>query len=285
MPRANIRGVNINYKVVGDGGPWVTLSPGGRRGFEGVESLAKRLAGAGHRVLLHDRRNCGFSDVVIEGNDSEYEIWADDLYELLLQLDALPVFAGGSSSGCRLSLVFALRHPGAVRGLLLWRVTGGSFAAKRLAEQYYGQNITAARQSGMAAVCEMEHFRERIEARPENRDRLMQMKPERFIEVMSHWREYFVRGAEQPVIGASEEELKSITVPACIVPGDDNTHPRHVGENLARLLPEAQVHHLMTMHHDVDLTPREEWDAKESDMAALFCAFINRVVAIREPEH
>jgi pimeloyl-ACP methyl ester carboxylesterase len=279
MPIANVRGVKINYKVLGNHGPWVALSPGGRRDLGGVEPLAERLADAGNRVLIHDRRNCGASDVVIDGEDSEYEIWADDLHELLSQLDALPAFIGGSSSGCRLSLLFALRHPRAVRGLLLWRVTGGRFAAERLGEQYYGQYITAVKQTGMAAVCEMEHFKERIEARPENRATLMKMGPGRFIAVMSHWREYFVRGADLPVIGATAEDLKSITVPACIIPGNDKTHSRQIGENLSRLLPSNEIHHLMTTHHDVDLAPREEWDEKLGEMAAIFAGFLKRVAA------
>ena len=146
MPVASIRGVNINYQIVGDRGPWVALSPGGRRDLGGVLPLAEVIAEAGYRVLIHDRRNCGASDVVIEGQESEYEIWADDLYELLSKLGALPAFVGGSSSGCRLSLLFALRHPEAVRALLLWRVTGGPFAVQRLAHNYYGQFIDAAKQ-------------------------------------------------------------------------------------------------------------------------------------------
>ena len=281
MPLANVRGVKINYEVLGNGGPWVALSPGGRRGLEGVKSLATRLADAGHRVLVHDRRNCGASDVVIDGNDSEYEIWADDLYALLSQLGALPAFIGGSSSGCRLALLFGLRHPGAVRGLLLWRVTGGPFAAQRLAERYYGQYITAVKRGGMAVVCEMEDFKERIEARPENRDTLMKIDPERFIAVMSHWREYFIRGADLPVIGATEEELKSITVPACIIPGNDNTHSRQTGENLGRILSNAEVHILFPKHYDMDLSPREEWDEKEGEMAAIFGGFLKQMAAPR----
>ena len=158
MSFANVRGVNINYKVLGDDGPWVALSPGGRRDLSGVESVAKRVADAGHRVVIFDRRNCGASDVVIAGEDSEYEIWADDLHRLLSQLGGLPAFVGGSSSGCRTSLLFALRHPEAVRGLMLWRVTGGRLACERLAEEYYGQYIAAAKQGGMAAVCAMEHW-------------------------------------------------------------------------------------------------------------------------------
>jgi hypothetical protein len=129
----------------------------------------------------------------------------------------------------------------------------------------------------MAAVCEMEHWTERIEARPENRDRLMQMHPEDFVAVMSHWREYFVRGADLPVIGATEAELKSIKVPAFVIPGNDNTHGRQTGENLGRILPNAEVHVLFPKHYDMDLSPREEWDEKAGEMAALFSDFIGRV--------
>ncbi len=125
MPVAKVRGVNINYEVLGTHGPWVALSPGGRRALDNVKPLAEHVARHGYRVIIHDRRNCGLSDIVIGGDKSEYETWADDLYELLTQLNALPVIVGGGSSGCRLSLLFALKYPHAVRALLLWRVTGG----------------------------------------------------------------------------------------------------------------------------------------------------------------
>jgi pimeloyl-ACP methyl ester carboxylesterase len=278
MPQANVRGVHINYEVLGDRGPWVALSPGGRRGLDGVLGLGQRVADAGYRVLLHDRRNCGASDVVIDGDEAEYEIWADDMYELASQLGALPLFAGGASSGCRLSLLFTLRHPTAVRGLLLWRVTGGPFAVQRLARQYYGDFIEAAQQGGMAAVCATEFFQERIEANPANRERLLGMDPARFIAVMSRWREYFLQSADLPVIGASADDLASIRVPACVVPGNDRTHPRRVGETAARLLSDAEVHPLMGDDLDVDLAT-EAWADKEPELAATFVGFLNRVSA------
>src|SRR5712692_834069 len=94
MPVAKVRGVNINYEVFGTRGPWIALSPGGRRALDNVKPLAQRMADKAYHVLIHDRRNCGLSDIVIGGDKSEYEVWADDLYELLSQHKALPAVIG-----------------------------------------------------------------------------------------------------------------------------------------------------------------------------------------------
>ena len=81
MPGATVRGVEINYEVLGERGPWVALQPGGRRGLAGVKSLGEKIAEAGHRVLVYDRRNCGASGVSFDGGNSENEVWAEDLHE------------------------------------------------------------------------------------------------------------------------------------------------------------------------------------------------------------
>jgi pimeloyl-ACP methyl ester carboxylesterase len=279
MPIAKVRGANINSEVLGTHGPWIALSPGGRRALDGVKSLAQRMADHGYRVLIYDRRNCGVSDIVIGGEQSEYEIWADDLYELATQLKALPLIVGGSSSGCRLSLTFALKYPQAVRALLLWRVTGGAFAAARLTENYYGKYIAAARDGGMAAVCDLEHFKERIEARPDNRATLMAMEPKAFIAAMERWQEQFRKGAELPVIGASEKDLNSIKVPTCIVPGNDKTHNHAVAEIAHRSIPGSELHDLFPGDLDIDLVPQEDWAPREGDMAAVFADFLKRAQA------
>ncbi len=82
-------------RLLGSHGPWVALSPEAAAALDMVKSLAQRTADAGYRVLIHDRRNCGISDIVIGGKTSEYETWADDLYELLSQLNGLPAVLGG----------------------------------------------------------------------------------------------------------------------------------------------------------------------------------------------
>ena len=276
MPTTKIRGLDIRYQVIGDEGPWVTLTTGGRRGHQEFVSLAKKVAATGHRVLLHDRRNTGASDVLIEGEETEEAIWADDLHELLSQLGALPAFVGGSSSGARTSILLALRHPKAAKGLLLFRVTGGAFAAQRLPENYYGQFIRAAEAGGMAAVCATEQYRERIAANPANRERLMKMDANRYIEVMSRWRDNFLKGAHLPVMGVSEAELRSIRVPAVVIPGNDKTHSSESGRAAARLIPGAELHELPITDQDVALIPFEQWAPYEEEMTKVFAAFMKR---------
>ena len=168
----------------------------------------QKIAEAGNRVVIYDRRNTGASSIAIEG-ESENEEWADDLHELLREIDALPAFVGGSSSGCRLALILALRRPEAVRGLLLWRVTGGAHAAEQLTNQYYTSHIEAAQQGGMAAVCRLDHWSEVIGINPKARDALMAMDPQDFIARMDRWRQSFLAGADHPVIGLSPAELRA----------------------------------------------------------------------------
>jgi pimeloyl-ACP methyl ester carboxylesterase len=275
MPVVNIRGVAINYEMLGDRGPFLALQPGGRRGLVGVKSLGAKLAEAGNRVVVYDRRNCGASGIAIEG-ESENEIWAEDLHELLAGLDALPAYIGGSSSGCRLAMILALRRPADVRGLLLWRVTGGAHAAERLTNQYYTSHIEAAQQGGMAAVCAMEHWSEVIRANPANHARLMAMDALDFIARMTLWRRSFAAGADHPVIGLSPAELRSMTMPACIAPGSDPVHPRVAGQAAHRLMPNAEYHQVVTDDHpDLDAA-FADWDRKEGLLAATFIDFVRR---------
>jgi pimeloyl-ACP methyl ester carboxylesterase len=275
--RIDIRGANLNYEILGESGPWVTLSSGSRNGLTNALPVAERVAAAGYRVLVHDRRNCGASDVIIEGEESEWEIWADDLAELLARVGARPAVAGGSSSGAMLALALAVRHPEAVSGLLLWRLGGGRFSADFVGRELCGQYVEAARQGGMAAVCATEFFAERIEARPSNRERLMGMDPAHFIDVMGRWHDYWLAGADLPLFGATAEALASIRVPTCIMPGNDRVHPREVGEAASRLIPNAELHDLAGPNVDMDLAGG--WSQRDREIAEILIPFLNRVSA------
>ncbi|MGE5269102.1 MAG: alpha/beta fold hydrolase [Thiohalocapsa sp.] len=275
MPTATLRGVTLNYDILGDHGPFVALQPGGRRAGSALRPLAMKLAEAGNRVVLYDRRNTGRSSLAIEG-ESENEEWAEDLHELLREIDALPAYIGGSSSGCRLALLLALRRPEDVRGLLLWRVTGGAHAAERLTNQYYTSHIDAAMQGGMAAVCRLDHWNEVIASNAPARDILMALDPYDFIARMTRWRQSFLAGADHPVIGLSPAQLRSLTMPACICPGSDPVHPREAGQAAHRLMPNAEMHQVVTDDHPDIEAAFADWDNKEGLLAARFIDFLRR---------
>lgn len=280
MPEAQVRGVTLNYEIIGDHGPFIALTPGSRRSYDEFVPLARLLAKQGYRVLLHDRRNCGRSDVGIEARGSEHEVWADDLNELCQTVGAKEVYAGGASAGARLALLFALRHPSTVKGLVLWRVTGGQHAVQKLAQQYYGAFIELAKSGGMAAVCGSEHFGECIKARPSNRDRLMAMKPEDFIAVMNSWRENFLAASELPVVGATEEQLRGLRISVCIVCGNDKVHTPSAARKAAKLIPGTEFHDdVVEKRADDNLLEQwdqQDWKDKEGRLAEIFTAFLKK---------
>jgi pimeloyl-ACP methyl ester carboxylesterase len=283
MPISKIRGVNINWQVIGNKGPstrpWVVMTSGGRRSYEEFIPLANKIAAYGYQVLLHDRRNTGASEVLLEGDEGEEIPWTRDMFELTQQQNIQPAFFCGSSSGARTSILFYLRYPQAVRGLLLMRVTGGAFAAGRLPENYYGQFIRAAQQGGMAAVCATEQWKERIAANPATRDYLMAMSPERFIAVLTRWNEIFAAGGKYPVMGVTEDELKSIKVPTVIIPGNDKTHSSASALFAHNAIPGSALHRLPIEDQDVPLIPFPDWASYEAEIARTFADFMARTVA------
>jgi pimeloyl-ACP methyl ester carboxylesterase len=283
MPFLHIRDVQIHYRVYGDTGPWLALITGGRRGFNEFIAFAEKIAAKGFRVLLHDRRNTGASDVLIAGQDGEEEIWADDLAVLLDKLQATPAFIGGTSSGARLSMLFNQRHPQSVKGLLLMRITGGDFAAGRLPEMYYQQFIRAAEQGGMQAVCDTEQYRERIQANPANQTRLMGMDPAEYIRVMKHWLSIFLKGPRKPVLGMEDDVMRAIRVPTIVVPGNDKTHASVNGHAAAALIPGSILFELPIKDQDVPLLPFSDWAPHEETLAGVFADFMNKVQGSTQP--
>lgn len=254
MPTAKIENLSIAYEVLGQGTPIAWLQ--GARSARGLMRPIAEPLSANYRCLIYDRRNCGESDILIDGEKSEQEIWADELAALLTQLHMAPAYLGGWSAGCRVALLTAIRHPEVVRGLLLGWVTGGGHAAKELAHTYYGQFIEAAETGGMEAVAATPFFAERIAQNSGNRERLLSMDTKAFIATMAGWGRYFSEAGDLPVIGATEAELASIQVPTCIVAGDDDVHPTKAAQALHRILPDSE-------YHDPPI-PKAEFDAFSS---------------------
>jgi pimeloyl-ACP methyl ester carboxylesterase len=239
MPYVNVHGVNLYYEEYG-AGPAVILTPGGRVDCNGLRPLAALLS-LRCRVILHDRRNCGRSDVVIAGELSEQHLWAEEMAGLLTQIGAVPAYAAGGSAGSRTSLTLAVQHPEVVKGVLVWEVSGGPQSGALMAPGYYGQYVDAAERGGMAAVAATEFFAQRIHDNPSNRQRLLAMDVGEFCAVMRRWAAAFA--APNPVTDLTEEQLKRITCPVVAFAGNvpDEVHHISAAEAVHRLVPHAEL--------------------------------------------
>jgi len=250
MPYVNVDGVNLYYEEYGTG-PSVLLTPGGRGDTNALRPLAA-LISPHCRVILHDRRNCGRSDIVIGGDLSEQHIWAEEMAGLLNQIDAVPAYAAGGSAGSRTSVTLAVRHPEVVKGLFVWEVSGGPHSGELMSTGYYGQYIVAAERGGMAAVAETEFFAQRIKDNPDNRQRLMSMEVEEFCSAMRRWQTEFAK--PNPIGDVTNEQLQTVKCPTLIFEGNtpDEVHHKVAAENLHRLVPHSELRPSAWTH--------EEWD-------------------------
>ena len=242
MPELVVNGCTIHYDEFGVGVP-VVVTPGGRWAGYVQRVIAAKLAKDFH-VVTWDRRNTdGDADIVIAGDQSEADIWADDLAALIKALKLAPCYVG-EYAGCRVTPILCLKYPKLVKGLMLAWPSGGEFACERLPKNFYRQYIRTALRYGMKGVVEIDRCAASIQKRPANRAALLAMEPLAFVRQMAFWESFFTTSADLPIAGcrASEEEWTSITVPAIVIGGNDLIHPTRVAQKLHALLPNSRYH-------------------------------------------
>jgi hypothetical protein len=109
----------------------------------------------------------------------------------------------------------------------------------------------------------------------------MSMDPQRFIASFERWGKYFLDSADLPVIGYTEAQLRAFDVPTSIVPGNDMTHPKAVGERAASMIPGAELTILLTQDRsDMDIAPQGELEAVGEQHAKLYVDFMNKHAAV-----
>src|SRR5262249_52176321 len=108
-------------------------------------------------------------------------------------------------------------------------------------------------------------------------ERLLQMDASEFVATMRRWRQFFLDGADMPVIGVDSATLRTIQLPTCIIPGHDLIHPRHVGEALAGILPNSELHYLEPPARPASQAARQQarLDHQRS-LADIFLDFLSR---------
>lgn len=243
MPRAEVGGASLAYEIIGSGSRAVAITPGGRfsKDVGGVRELADALAARDCRVLIHDRPNCGESDVLFTG-ESETRQNADALAGLIRASGLGPALIVAASGGAREALVAAIHHPDTVRGLHLQWLSGGSIGIATLPIFYCADAALAAATHGMEAVLALPGWAEPLRRNPANRARILAQDRDTFVAIMRRWADaYFPSDALIPCV--TRAELAALRLPVTVMrsSASDLHHTRETSEAVAALIPGASL--------------------------------------------
>jgi len=242
VPKLLINGCSISYQEFGRGVP-IVLTPGGRWAGYVQKIVATELAKDFH-VITWDRRNTdGGSDITIEGDVSEADLWADDLAALIRALDLGPCYVG-EYAGCRTTPLLCSKHPDVVKGLMLAWPSGGDHPAQSVPRVMYHPYIRAALRGGMESVSEVAPFVRSIEQNPANLDALLSMDAIDFVKQMSYWEACLTTSGDLVTAGCrlSDPDWTRIGVPAIVTGGIDPVHPPECARRIHKLLPNSEYH-------------------------------------------
>lgn len=131
---ASLAAGTVHYELAGPaGGPLVVLVHGVSGPMEVWSAALPALHGAGFRTLRFDHYGRGWSDRL--DVDHDLDLYVGTVEQLLSHLheDEQPVALMGSSMGAIVSAEYALRHPKAVRALVLLGPAGFPLEATPLA--------------------------------------------------------------------------------------------------------------------------------------------------------
>jgi hypothetical protein len=103
--------------------------------------------------------------------------------------------------------------------------------------------LLAAWNGGMEAVAELDEWREVIERNPSNRERFLALDPREFIETLERWMEAYCPCGDELIPGLPDADARAFAVPTLVFRSgaSDPNHPRTTSEQLADLLPTAEL--------------------------------------------
>ena len=264
MPFATINGIRINYLVQGSGPPLLMFAPGGWRSvisrwtaaggkeafgqMDGIAALSKRFT-----CIAYDRRECGLSGGRVE--PLNWDLYVSEAKALLDLAGATEALVLGSCMGASLALAFAVRHPGACRGLILhWPVGGYLWMSK--GHGFFKRHMDFVRANGLAAVVaraprgenfwldpEIGPWGSPAAVYPEFAAELTKQNVGPYLEICARSRDAIFNDTLPS--GASGEELLRIAIPALIMSGADSRHTRSAAWTLKELMPRSELWDVM----------------------------------------
>jgi 3-oxoadipate enol-lactonase len=271
MDHVNINGIEIAYRMAGDAsGAPIVLVHGYTGNARNWALSVKPLTGAGWRTLTADNPGHGAS----AGPDTQavytMESMADIQHGLAKQLGFAPAVFVGHSMGGAIVEELAIRHPGAVRALVLVDSAGGGprdiagweqqrAAMERVREQ--------ARLHGVAAAWDyqVEHgMRPGFETLPKEMQELTRSE---FVKTSLPG--YLYCGEQLNARRHTLEDLAKLTVPTLVIRGiDEGAGLVKVADDLARTIPGAKYAVIPGAAH----SPQMENPAAFNDVLGAFLA-------------
>jgi len=123
MPVCQVNGININYRVYGEGFPLVLSHP-----FSAslefwapqIEKLSPK-----YQIIAYDVRGHGLSSAPAGEENYTLDVLVEDLHHLLEHLGVAKAYIGGLSLGGAIALGYAHRYPETVKALLIFDIHGG----------------------------------------------------------------------------------------------------------------------------------------------------------------
>ena len=257
MATAVVDGIETRYEVVGSGPPLLMFSPGGfdatieKWSTLGIYARVKPMTAlsGGYTCIAFDRRECGQS-----GGRVEHVTWANYVAQGKGLLDHLGIGRAhlmGGCMGCAPVVAFGVAYPQATMSMILWWPVGG--AKYRIkGQQRFAEHLAFVKQYGLEQVVDVVRkdgkpfgadprggpwasVIKRDAAFAESYTRLDAAKYRLTVAAMA--RSLLDRDTAP---GAEPEELMRLEIPACVIPGKDESHATSAARYLEECLPRAE---------------------------------------------
>jgi len=149
--RVNVNGVELYYKIMGEGEPVVILHGG--PGFDHNYMLPLSQLADDYRVIFYDQRATGDSTGVVDANSITVDNFVEDLEGLRKELNLGKMHVIGHSWGGGLAIYYGVKYPANLRSLVLLAAGG---AGTKYFEEYFENVGKKTRPEDAAAMREIE---------------------------------------------------------------------------------------------------------------------------------
>ncbi len=211
--------------------------------------LQARLLEPRYFVTLFDWRGHARSPAPEGAEAYRIEALLSDLDELV-QAQRTPVILAGLSLGAKLSLDYALRNPERVRALVLASYpTAGDVEKRRAWALGFAKAIE---ERGLDEAGSHFVWGEQSRFDPKGARLIRQGLMEHAPHALAHIQRELLAASPSPERMAPE--LRALRIPTCLIAGTDDPESLGPCRELARLLPDAELHELENAGHVVNLT-------------------------------